>query len=95
MFTSSVLVLLGVGGISGLGVMGIAWTRCGGHVCCWGRRLFFAVLTTLGIGALFAAGRPESGFLYAGLAVGGLLILMLWEGPTKTPESGGWSLESR
>jgi len=83
LLSSSLILLFGTLAVTGVGLVGIAWARCshGPVQACWGRRLFFAVLAVLGAGALIAAWQPQSGFLYAGLAIAGLLIIMLWEGP--------------
>lgn len=83
MFTSSLVALIGTLLAAGIGFVGIAWTRWGHGPAkvCWGRRLFFGVLAVLACVALVAAWQPQTGFLCTGLAIGGLLILMLWELP--------------
>ncbi len=83
MLTSSLLILLVTLVVAGLGLLGIAWARSGGGTArvCRGQRLFFAVLSLLAAAVLVAAWQPQRGFVYAGLAVGVLLITMLWEGP--------------
>jgi hypothetical protein len=67
---------------SALGLMGIAWCRCERtpHRARWGRRLYLLVLGVLGGGGLLLAWQPHHGLLYLGLAVGLLVIAMLWEG---------------
>ena len=67
------------------GFMGIAWCRCE-HAPCrarWGRRLFLGMLALLGMGGLLMALQPHRGLIYLGLAVGALVIAMLWEGRTE------------
>src|SRR5262245_54371716 len=91
MFPSSFVLSSVTLAAAGLGFMGIAWTRCGGGAAraCWGKRIFFAMLSVLAVGTLAGAWQPQSSFLHAGLAIGGLLITMLWESPSVSrPESG-------
>jgi hypothetical protein len=45
----------------------------------WGRRLFLGTLGVLGLLSLLEAGQPHRGLIYVGLAVGALVIAMLWE----------------
>lgn len=66
--------------------MGIAWCRCE-HTpgrARWGRRLFLGMLGVLGVGGLVMALQPHRGLIYLGLAVGALVITMLWEGRAET-----------
>ena len=72
---------------SSLGLMGIAWSRCSpkptrAH---WGRRLFLLTLAALAGASLVTAYRPDRGLLYVGLAVGALVIVMVWESPRPRP----------
>lgn len=70
---------------SGAGLMGIVWCRAD-HMPCrarWGRRLFLSMLGLLGAACLLLALQPHRGLLYLGLAVGALMIVMLWESRTE------------
>ncbi len=79
---------------SGLGFMGIVWCRCSPRPvrASWGRRLFLLILIALGGISLLTASQPHQGLLYLGLAIGALVIAMLWEGPQPLP-SQRWLAE--
>lgn len=77
--------------MSALGAVGIVWCRCGhdSRLARWGRRLFLGVLGGLGVVSAVLAFQPHRGLVYLGLAVGLLVISMLWEGSGE----GTWRLQ--
>lgn len=86
MQTFPLILIVSTLAASALGVMGIAWCRCDRlpSLARWGRRLFLGVLGLLGSAGGLIALQPHRGVLVLGLAVGLLVIAMLWEGRPAT-----------
>ncbi|MCS6975487.1 MAG: hypothetical protein NZM31_00575 [Gemmatales bacterium] len=74
-----------------VGAVGIVWCRCrqDSYLARWGRRLFLGTLGVLGLGSVLIAFQPHRGLVYLGLAVGLLVIAMLWD----RSGEGHWRLE--
>lgn len=85
------LLILGLSSC-GMGLLGIAWCRCSRRPlrASWGRRLFLLVLAVLAVATLLTAELRHGGLVYFGLAIGGLVIAMLWEGPRTQPAQQHW-----
>lgn len=68
-----------------VGLFGIGWARASTSArrVRWGRRLFIATFSLLGITALIAALERANGLAPLGLLCGLLVVGMLWESPTQ------------
>lgn len=77
------LVSLAALATAGLGLLGVCWSNEPPHIgrCQLGRQLFMLTLLLAGTGSLVAACFMQRCVVSSGLALGTLLIAMLWEYP--------------